>query len=163
MLSSKKTDIIWSDNEMGFALVTAILAIMILLALGFLSLTVTTGDLKIVGRVVGEKKAMAAAEAGIHRLMQNFDPSNMNGIQVTNVQVDATADPASLYTISNLGAPASGAEFLPLKGYAIGGGKTWGQRRYMGQVKGANTRYNSTVSIAVGMGYGPVPISPQYE
>jgi Tfp pilus assembly protein PilX len=163
MSSIKKTGVGNSGKEKGFALVTALLAIMILLALGFLALTVTTGDLRITSRVVGEKKAMAAAETGIHRLVENFDPTNMAGSQVADVQVGATADPDSRYTVSNLGVPASGAESLPLKGYAIGGGKTWGQRRYMGSVTGVNTRYTSSVTIALGMGFGPVPISPQYE
>ena len=58
----------------GFALVMAIMAIMILMALGFLAISVTTGDLKITSRIVGEKKALSAAETGIHRLMRNFNP-----------------------------------------------------------------------------------------
>ena len=109
---------------------------MILMALGYLAISVTTGDLKITSRVVGEKKALSAAETGIHRLMQNFDPANMTGAQVTNVQVDAATDPDSRYTISDVGRPASGPDMLPLTGYAIGGGQQWGQRRYIGQCDG---------------------------
>jgi hypothetical protein len=163
MPSTDRRSVICSGDKKGFALVTAILAIMILMALGLLALSVTTGDLKITSRIVGEKKALSAAETGIHRLMQNFDPSDITGAQVTDTQVDAAADPTSRYSINNVGLPASGSAFLPLKGYAIGGGKSWGQRRYVGQVTGTNTKYNSSVTIAVGMGYGPVPISPQYE
>ena len=147
------------SNEKGFALVTAILAIMILMALGILAVTISTGDLKISTRVVGEKKALSAAETGIHRLMQNFDPANMAGAQVTNVQVDSATDPASRYSISSVGRPATGPEMLPMAGYSIGGGQQWGQRRYVATVTGTNTTYNSTAQIDTGMGFGPIEIS----
>lgn len=148
-----------NGNQRGFALVTAILAVMILMALGYLVISVSTGDLKISSRVVGEKKALAAAEAGIHRLMQNFDPANAAAVQVSGAQVDSAADPASRYTISNVGRPAAGPEMLPLSGYSIGGGQQWGQRCYAGRVTGTNTTYNSSVQIDTGMGYGPIEIS----
>ena len=156
---TKKKGVIDPGGGKGFALVTAILAIMILMALGFLALSVTTGDLKITTRVVGEKKALIAAETGIHRLMQNFDPMNLTGAQVNNAQVNAAADPNSRYTISSVGRPASGPDALPLRGYSIGGGQQWGQRRYVGSVTGVNTNYNSSVTIGVGMGYGPIEIT----
>jgi Tfp pilus assembly protein PilX len=107
----------FAADRRGFALITAILAIMILMALGLLALSTTSEDLKISSRVVGEKKALAAAENGIHVLMQNFDPANMAVAQATNVQVDSTADPSSRYTISSVGRPSSGPEMLALRGY----------------------------------------------
>jgi hypothetical protein len=91
--------------------------------------------------------------------MQNFDPANMAAAQVTDAQVNAAADPTSRYTISNVGRPASGPDALPLKGYSIGGGQQWGQRRYVGSVKGVNTNYDSSVTIDLGMGYGPIEIT----
>jgi hypothetical protein len=164
MSSTERKGVICAGGRKGFALVTAILAIMILVALGFLALSVTTGDLKITSRVVGEKKALSAAETGVHRLMQNFDPANMAGALVNNAQVNAAADPNSLYTISNVGLPASGPAVLSLRGYSIGGGQQWGQRRYVGRVTGVNTNYRSSASdvgiqIDVGMGYGPIEIT----
>ena len=159
MPSTEQKGVIRSGGRKGFALVTALLAIMILVALGFLALSVTTGDLKITARVVGEKKALSAAETGINRLIQNFDPGNMTGAQVSNAQVDAAADPTSRYSIGNMGLPASGPTSLPLKGFSMGGGQQWGQRRYVGRVTGVNTKYNSSVTIDVGMGYGPIEIT----
>ena len=157
--SKRKIGIPTGDRK-GFALITAILAVMILMALGFLAISVTTGDLKITARVVGEKKALSAAETGIHRLMQDFNPSTMLADKVNiPYQVNAEADPKSLYTISNVGLPASGPAVLPLAGYAVGGGQQWGQRRYLARVTGENTAYNSSVQIDVGMGYGPIEIS----
>ncbi len=148
-----------NGNQRGFALITAILAIMILMALGYLVINVSTGDLKISSRVVGEKKALAAAETGIHRMMQNFDPGNTTAAQVTGAQVDAAADPRSKYTISNVGRPSGGPEMLPLAGYSVGGGQQWGQRRYVGRVTGINETYNSSVQIDTGIGFGPIEIS----
>lgn len=159
MSSNRRRETFDFKSRSGFALVTAILAIMILLALGYLAISVTTGDLKITSRVVGEKKALSAAETGIHRLIQNFDPANMAGTLASNVQVDAAADSASRYSVTSVGVPASGPSSLPLKGYSIGGGQQWGQRRYSGSVTGVNTNYGSSVQIDVGMGYGPIEIT----
>ncbi len=147
------------NGRKGFALVAAIMAAMILLALGFLALSVSTDDVKISTRVVGEKKALSAAETGIHRLMQNFDPDNTTASQVANVQVDAATDPASRYTVTSVGRPSSGPDALPLAGFSIGGGQQWGQKRYVGSVTGTNTNYGSSVQIDVGMGYGPIEIT----
>lgn len=141
----------------GFALITAIMAIMILLALGYLAINVTTADLRISSRVVGEKKALSAAETGIHRLMQNFDPGV--SAAVTDVPVDTATDPTSVYSYGNASIPTFGPAVRPLVGYAVGGGQQWGQRCYMAGVEGKNTRYNSSVQIDVGMGYGPIEIS----
>ncbi|MHB8769477.1 MAG: PilX N-terminal domain-containing pilus assembly protein [Syntrophales bacterium] len=147
-------------HQAGFALVTAILAIMILIALGYLAISVSTGDLKISSRVVGEKKALAAAETGIHRMIQAFDPATMLATEKDNAyQVDAAADPSSRYVISGVGRPASGPDALPLTGYSIGGGQQWGQRRYSCTVTGSNTTYDTSVGIDVGMGFGPIEIT----
>lgn len=151
-----------NGNQRGFALVTALLAIMILLALGYLVIAVSTGDLKTSGSVVGEKKAFSAAEAGIHRMMKDFDPQTMlvDKVDITyQVNAAADADPASKYTISNVGRPTSGPEMRSMAGYAIGGGQQWGQKCYVGTVTGINTNYESSVQIDTGMGYGPVEIS----
>jgi hypothetical protein len=144
-------------NEKGFALVTAILAIMILMALGIMAITISTGDLKISSRVVGEKKAMSAAEAGLHSLMSTFDPGGT--VSTDWVQVDPATDAASQYRIDSWGRPDTGPEMLPLAGYSIGGGQQWGQRRYVATVTGENTNYKSSVQIDTGMGYGPIEIS----
>lgn len=150
---SKKRGKMHSDkNRKGFALVTAILAMMILIALGYLAISVSTGDLKISTRLVGEKKALSAAETGIHSLMQDYSPENGK----YTVQVDGVTASGSQYSISRVGRPASGPATLPLKGYSIGGGQSWRQKRYAASVTGMNTTYDSSVQIDVGMGYGPV-------
>ena len=60
-------------DEKGFALIAALLANLILLAVGIVALNLSTGDLRISMRAVGDKKAVNAAEAGLHWLTVNFD------------------------------------------------------------------------------------------
>jgi Tfp pilus assembly protein PilX len=150
------------SSEKGFALVTALMACAILFALAMLIIQLSTGDLKVSSRNVGDKKALSAAETGIHRMIQEINMlpevnrSTLAAVQVTNAQVNAAADTASRYTISNVGAPTPGAAVRPRAGFAIAGGQGWVDQRFMGRTMGENTNYNSKVTIDVGMAYfGP--------
>jgi Tfp pilus assembly protein PilX len=147
------------SSEEGFALVTAIMACAILFALAMLIIHLSTGDLQVSSKNVGDKKAMTAAETGIHQMMQNFNPQNLAASAATNVQVDPSNDPASVYSISTPTLPTSGPAFLPMSGYSIGGGQSWGQRRYAVNVTGRNTSYNTQADIGLGVGFGPIEIS----
>jgi hypothetical protein len=160
------------SSQNGFILITALMACLILFALTMLIINLSTSDLRVSAQSVGTKKAMVAAEAGLHSMIRNFDPQNLassaissstsGAVQVNGVwylKVDPTNDPASIYTISTPTQPTTGPVFLPLTGYAIGGGQQWGQRAYNVAVTGRNTTYDTTVTIGVGFGYGPVEIS----
>jgi len=147
----------------GFALIASLLTIFILTAMGILVFTVTTQDVRMSSRSIGEKKAFAAAETGLHQMMQIFNPDNLPALQASHVPIDSTNDPQTQYSISAGGFPATGPEALPLAGYSIGGGQTWGQNRYMASVAGTNTRYNSNLQIDVGLGYGPIEIMTTYR
>jgi Tfp pilus assembly protein PilX len=151
----------WSKS--GFALVATLLALLILTAMGMLVFAISTQDIRISTRAVGEKKALAAAEAGIHRLNQNLDPNNLAAVAVSNVPVNPAVDPDSCYTIGIPTIPASGPVTIPLAGYAIGGGQQWNQARYVARVTGTNTRYNSTVAVDTGVGYGPLAATTTYR
>ena len=152
---------LWSKS--GFALVATLLALLILTAMGMLVFAISTQDIRISTRAVGEKKALAAAEAGIHRLNQNFDPTNLPAVAVTNVPVNPAVDPNSCFTIGTPTLPGTGPLTLPLAGYAIGGGQQWNQARYVATVTGTNTRYNSTVAVDTGVGYGPLAATTSYR
>ena len=139
---------------------TALMACAILFALAMLILQLSIGDLQVSSKNVGDKKAAIAAEAGIHQMMKDFEPATMLADKVgITYQVNAAVDPKSRYTISSVGLPTSGPAALPLKGYSIGGGQQWGQRRYVGSVTGVNESYKSSVTIDVGIGYGPIEIT----
>ena len=145
-------------EQKGFALVAALLANLILLAVGIVALNLSTGDIRVSMRSVGDKKAVNAAEAGLHWLTVNFNPADLVSVTVTNQQVDIGGDPNTLYTIQEVGDPpaGSGPAQLPLPGFSIGGSQTWGQARYRAVVTGRNTAYNSTMTIEAGLGHGPI-------
>jgi hypothetical protein len=159
-----------NGNQRGFALVTAILAIMILMALGYLVISVSTGDLKISSRIAGEKSALSAAETGVHRLTSGFigTPLTLTAIlnggvtqllgeeEARRRQTDP-ANPASLYTISNLAPTTVGPSTRDLLGFS-----GWEQKSYSGRVTGMNTAYGSNVQIDVGIGYA-APKGTGYE
>ena len=151
------------NSQKGFALIAAIMAMMVLTAVGLLAFALSTQDIRISSRLVGEKKSFSAVEAEIHRFTLTFDPANLNASAVNNVQVDPGNDPTSLYTIGLPARPTSGPGSLPLPGYAIGGGQQWGQERFNNRVTGTNTRYNSLIQVDIGAGFGPVEISPAYR
>ncbi len=151
------------QHERGFALIAALFANLLLLAVGIIAINLSTQDIRISTKVVGEKKAMAAAESGIHALTQNFDPGNREASALTNVQVDASNDANSRYTISVPTPPVAGPAILPMSGYSIGGGQMWGQERFDTTVTGTNTAYEATVQIDIGLGYGPIEITTMYR
>jgi len=148
-----------TSDERGVALVMAILACVILFALAMLVIYLSTSDLRTSRQYVGDKKSAAAAETGIHRLVQNFDPANPSAVAVTDQPVDAATDPNTLYSITTPSTPSTGPTFLPMAGYSIGGGQSWGQKRYEARVTGRNTAYGTRTEIEVGVGYGPIEIT----
>lgn len=150
------------SSERGFALVTAIIACVILFALAMLMIYLSTGDLRVSARSVGEKKALNAAESGIHQVMINFNPTaapNFNVVTSGSVAVDATNAPGDAYQISLPAAPVDGPSDLPLVGYS----SKWGQRRYNFDVIGTNSNYGTRVEIGLAVGYGPVLTKGDYE
>ena len=154
-----------SQRGRGFALIAALIATIIMLALGILVIQLSTQDLRSGSATVGEKKALTAADTGIHQLMRNFDPQDTSGFPKTNVVVDETNAPGDRYSTSvpSPPGPGQGPAFLPMSGYSIGGGQTWGQKRFNVDVTGKNINYKTEVQIGVGFGYGPIEISTQYK
>jgi Tfp pilus assembly protein PilX len=146
----------------GFALVVAMLANMVLLAFCVLSVWIATADIRISSRMVGEKMALDAAEAGIHTLISNFNPENLTASIADNVQIDAE-NPHSLFSATAPARPTTGPMMVPLPGYSIGGGQQWGQTRYNTTVTGTNDLYKTKVEIEVGIGYGPVEMTSMYR
>jgi Tfp pilus assembly protein PilX len=146
----------------GFALVVALLANMVLLAFCVLSVWIATKDIRISSRMVGEKMALDAAEAGLHTLISNFDPNNVTASAATNVQIDP-GNPHSLYSATVPARPTTGPVMVPLPGYSIGGGQQWGQTRYNTTVTGTNDLYKTKVDIDVGIGYGPIEMTSMYR
>jgi len=150
-------------RESGFALIVTLLALLILTAMGILVFTVSTKDIRISTRTIGEKKAFAAMETGIHRLSLKFDPNNLPGVAVSNFQVNSAVDPTSQFTIGTPTLPGAGPLTLHIPGYAVTGGQQWNQARYIASVTGVNTRYNSKVAVDTSVGYGPLEATTTYR
>ncbi|MFZ5998807.1 MAG: hypothetical protein ACOYW7_15160 [Nitrospirota bacterium] len=152
-------------NREGFAMIAALLAILILTAVGVLVFTVTTRDIRISARVTGEKKAFSATEAGVHLLIQqtNILQGNIAGYTVSPAQpVNTLNDTDTRYSITNANPPSGVPAAAAYPGYSLssaGGSQSWGMTIFNKRVTGINTRYNSNVDVDVGIGYGPVEIS----
>jgi hypothetical protein len=151
-----------SVSEQGFALIAAILALMILLAVGVLVFTVTNQDIRVSSRVVGEKRAFLSAEAGIHDLVVGFDPINPSNSATGWQSVGESSSQFKIVSVKTPD-PGRGPAAIPLPGYNMKAGDNYGLVRNVASVTGRNTNYNSEVQIEVGMGYGPVDISSQYK
>jgi hypothetical protein len=148
-------------KESGFALIAALLSIWILTAVGVLVFTVTTQDVRISSRMVGEKKAFLATEAGVHQLTAGFDPLNLSDTGRYNIdfRVDTDLDPDTLYRIGTPAIPTRGPASIAMPGYS----QSWGSTRFVSTVTGMNNRYQSSVQMDVGVGFGPVEITTAYR
>ena len=161
---SMRLDII---NEKGFALVAAIIASLILLAVGILVINMSTGDLRSSAITVGDKKALAATESGIHRLVQDFSPDSTTWTAANNYTTNCTASSPTYIWRSIASGTDANTQFaicaptlssqppVSLPGYALG---EWAMMRYDGRVAGKNTSYNTSTTVDIGIGYGPVSI-----
>jgi len=152
-------------EDSGFVLIAALLTIWILTAVGMLVFAVSTQDVRISSRMVGEKKAFFATEAGVHSLVQGFDPLQLltDPKYTGEFRVDDLGDPDSWYRIGTPAVPTRGPAAIPLSGYTVGGGQQWGVTRYVATVTGRNNRYRSMVQVDTGIGFGPVEITTAYR
>ena len=156
-------------NEKGFALVAAIIASLILLAIGMLVINLSTKDLRSSSVAVGNNKSLAAVESGTHRLVQDFSPDPATWTTANNYTANCAATtPTPIWRTIASGVDAntqfciqtpttSNLPPVPIPGYALGSGG-WGMMRYNARIVGKSDSYNSSVGVDVGIGYGPVPI-----
>lgn len=148
-------------SRRGFALVAALIASLLLLAMGMLVIQLSTQDLKASAATVGGRKAMAAVDTGIHVLLSTYDPAATSTTLNQWYSIDGGADANSRYRIST---PAASRQApVPLPGYSIEAGQGWGMTRFDVGVEGQNTSYNTSMTVDVGMGYGPVPTGTIYR
>ena len=153
-------------DESGFAFIAALLAMLIMVSLGVLIFTLTTRDVRVTIKLMGEKKAFSAAEHGIHWLMQQYVPGAALANPVTacggkagffQVSTDAYADSGTCFSFSQPVQPTSGGgSMIPLEGYSNTGSSSFGLTPSDSEVTGVNTRYMSQLSIAAELGYGPI-------
>ena len=161
--------IILSNNvlksEKGFILLVAIIACVILMALGILIFWSSNEDLRTSVVSLGEKRALAAVESGYHKAIQQFDPLMPNygisGIVNTWNTVDTTYDAKSEFKWSTVqGSPFAA---LPPPGYSMESSAGFGMARYDVTISGRNTEAKTEQQVGVGVAYGPVDLSLVYK
>jgi hypothetical protein len=144
------------NSQRGFILIVALIACVILAALGVLVVSLSTGDQKTSSATFGEKKALGAMESGFHIITRSFGIDNLGAVYVLPSgwqPVDPVYAPGAQYSIS----PPIQSALPPLQisWYTIG----YGLSRFDTTIAGRDTTYNSQINVAVGVGYGPVPIT----
>lgn len=151
------------DSESGFVLIVALMGVMILLAVGFFVLTVSTRDLMIASRLVGERKAFSAAEAGVHAISTIFT----EGMTFpTNVQIDPVNDPHATYSVTGSSTSISGLPETCSQAFDVTGGITWSCKNFRAIVTGtyAPSIFNtSEARIAIGVKGKASPNTPGYD
>jgi len=151
-------------DDRGFAFIAALLAMLIMVSLGVLIFTLTTRDVRVTVKLMGEKKAFSGAEHGIHWLLQQYVPGTVLANPAVACpgnagyfQVSSAADPTTCFSFAQPVQPTSGgSSMIPLSGYSNTGASTFGLAPAASGVTGFNTAYMSKLSIDVGLGYGPV-------
>jgi len=157
------------SSEGGFALVAAILACVILFALAMLVIQLSTQDLRFSAKMLGNEKALSAAETGIHDTIEriNLAPNtwsdNPMSVEVTDFAFDTANAGGSVYTIVFRALPPGADAYLPMAGLAMGGTQSWGQRRNDYTVTGRHATYDTSVAVDVAFGFGPIDISTMYR
>ena len=164
-----QSKIILSNNvlrsEKGFILLVAIIACVILMALGILIFWSSNEDLRTSVVSLGEKRALAAVESGYHKAIQTFDPLAPNygiaGLIDTWNVVDTTHDPKSEFKWSAVkGSPFAA---LPPPGFSMESTAGFGMARYDVTISGKNTEAKTEQQVDVGVAYGPVDLSLVYK
>jgi hypothetical protein len=110
-------------------------------------------------RLVGERKAFSAAESGVQAVCLTFDPAMT---ALSNQSVDSTGDPNLKYSVAT---PTryTGLPSISAVGADIAYGKQWIYQIYNTQITGTDQSYGSSVTIAAGFQFGPVPDDPTYH
>lgn len=142
-------------SEKGFVLIAALMAVMILVAVGFFILTTTTQDITISSRLVGERKALSAAEAGVQQLCIEF---NLGMAATPYKSFDSTDDPTAQYQIAE---PDHYTDVPTLPAYGWDEAMEYGV--FSSVVTGRDTAYKSEVQLSVGVKSGPYPLGTEYE
>lgn len=151
-----------SSSDQGFVLIFAIMAILILTAIGFFALTMISGDLMISSRLTGERKALSAAEAGVHAIYaSSLSPAVLVSTYSSTTpsscfQVDSTNDPSTCYTVQN-------AYNTYVQSQTVGGGGQATNYKafiYNTDITGKDSNYGSSATISIGISPAPAMAAP---
>jgi len=118
-------------SEGGFGSNPGLDRIMILIAVGYFALTISTSDLRVASRLIGERKAFSAAEAGVHALCSSYHGTSADNI--SNVRLMPQTDPFSFYDVTG-STEVAGLSNACTGAFSIEGGLSWHCKNYMSTV-----------------------------
>jgi hypothetical protein len=155
-MTMKKTIL---NNEKGFVLLAAIIACLIILAVGMIVINMSTGNLIASSVGVGDKKALAGVESGIHRELQDFNPDQSTWVVGASNYTDCTAvtNPDNYNWRQTTGGIDSRTQFaicFPAKGpnISLPHDSSTSLCTYTETVTGKNTSYDSMARVDIGLG-----------
>jgi hypothetical protein len=137
-----------AKSEQGFVLIVAIMAIVIMIAIGFFALTMISGDLMISSRLASERQAFSAAETGAHVVFTALDLNNFANADVNNIPINPDF-PNLIYTARTI--PTNRRVTVP------GFGTSSAAQVFQTTVTGRNSSDGSSVSIIIGVTPPPTP------
>jgi hypothetical protein len=147
----------YQKSEKGFVLIAAIMAVMIMLAVSFFILTTSTQDIRISARLVGERKAMSAAEAGAMALYASAaDLATLAANIPVSVQVDPLNDPSTSYIAVTTQNNTLPLVYLP--GYPPG----YSSPVFSTVITGTDANYGSSAQIEIGLSPPSLPSDTHY-
>jgi hypothetical protein len=140
------------------------MATLILIAVGLFAMTITTQDVRIAGRIIGERRALSAAESGAHAVLMQLNPVApvalpVAGICPAQIQIDPASDPGITYCYPAQPARNPTMPTITMPGFDL-------SRAYVGAVfdttiTGQDNNYGTTARIAMGSAYAPNPSDTQ--
>lgn len=142
-----------AKSEKGFVFLVALMAIVVLIAIGFFALTTVSEDLMISFRLTGERKAFSAAESGAYAAAANIavydtlpSPADKNTILYTFPQtyIDPVNDPNASYT-----GEVYWVRSIDTEGFGLN--YKFSQDLFKTIITGKDSFYGSTVKIEVGI------------
>jgi Tfp pilus assembly protein PilX len=147
-----------SKREGGFVLVAALMAVMIIMALGFVALTTSSQDLRVSANLVAEGRALAAAEACSHEALRLHNPDAtvtstlptgwMQIDPVVNLNTFCRVPPSFTYTSGTKVNPRTDDKNPEI--LVIGGEADKLARKSIIVITGRDGGYGSTASIQIG-------------
>jgi hypothetical protein len=149
-------------SEEGFVLVIALFAMMVLIAVGAYALNMTTNDLSISVKMVGERRAFAASESCWNIFAATYDPSTYDPndtVAIDTPAIDATDTKLTCSTKRQ----TTPSIPVTVSGYEASGGTTWVYLTWQLTVDGYDSSYGGHQQSQSGVAYGPVMASTEYK
>jgi Tfp pilus assembly protein PilX len=149
-------------SEQGFVLIVALFAMLLIIALGIYALNMSTNDIFVSTRMVGERRAFSASESCWNIFAATYDPSTYDP-NSSSAPYSPTIDSNDNDLRCNLTSTTIPSTPISLSGYEASGGETWVYLTWQLIVDGYDDRYLGHEQSQSVVGYGPVLGSTEYK